>query len=742
MKSNRLLYIAFLLLSFVPPLFAQNYRQAFVSAMINGTYSSIAMTGGLNNPQFCEVDLNNDGLQDLLVFDREGNKKLTFTRNLSANPQYVYAPKYESKFLNITDWVVLHDFNRDGVKDMFTYQNGGVDVYKGSYVNNEIQYTFFKTDLFYPLNGIPTAVYISNVDYPSFVDVDNDGDSDLLTFAPAGGYVEWYKNTQVENGWSADSLRFVLQDQCWGKFYESGIRSSNNLNTSCPDIREQDIEVRHPGSTLLAIDLNNDGDKELMLGDVSFSNIVTMYNGGTPSNALMTAQDTTFPVYNVPAVVHSFPGMFLCDYDLDNDKDLLVSPNGKNYSENKNVVWLYKNIMNDAQPKYEWQQQDFLVGSMFDFGTGAQPSVVDVNADGLKDIVVGNYGYYTISGNFASRLALLLNIGTPTNPMFQLANDNFLNIPQYGGAYRNLCTTFGDLDADGDLDMLYGVNDGTIHYLRNNAGAGQPMSFGNYQANYFLIDVGQTASPQLIDMDADGDLDLIIGEQNGNINFYRNVGSPSAPNFTNIVSSDGLVNNAEIPNLGLVSTSSLGLITGYCVPHFYKESGITKLVAGSQLGGIFHYTNIDGNLNGAFTKITENFENITQGIYTSITSADMDGDGVLEFIVGNQRGGLAMYSKTLPDFDTQNTGIDDVRNAKSICNIFPNPVSGVLNMRFDNVFSGAIECIDMSGKSHLVQKIHETNFATLHLQNLANGIYFLKITDNDHKVWQTKFVKQ
>lgn len=740
MKSNRLLYISVLMLSFVPALFAQNYRQSLVSAIINGANSTIAMTGGLNNPQFCEVDLNNDGLQDLLVFDREGNKKLTFTRNLSTNPQYVYAPKYETKFLNITDWVVLHDFNRDGVKDMFTYQDGGVDVYKGSYVNNEIQYAFFKTDLLYPINGIPTAVYISNVDYPSFVDVDNDGDSDLLTFAPAGGYVEWYKNTQVENGWSTDSLQYVLQDACWGKFYESGIRPSNNLNITCPNIREQAIEVRHPGSTLLAVDLDNDGDKELMLGDVSFSNIVTMYNGGSPSNALMTSQDTTFPAYNVPAVVHSFPGMFLCDYDHDNDKDLLVSPNGKNYSENKNVVWLYKNIMSDAQPKYELQQQDFLVGNMFDFGTGALATMVDVNADGLKDIVVGNYGYYTTSGNFTSRLALLLNIGTPTNPMFQLTNDNFLNIPQYGGAFRNLCTTFGDLDADGDLDMLFGVSDGTIQYLRNNAGAGQPMSFGNYQANYFLIDVGQFATPQLIDMDNDGDLDLVVGEQNGNINFYRNVGTPSVPNFTNVLS--GVVNNAEIPNLGLVSTSTQGLITGYSVPHFYKEGGVTKLVVGSQVGGIFHYTNIDGNLNGAFTKETERFENITQGTYTSVTSADMDGDGVLEFIVGNQRGGLALYSKTLPDFDTQNTGIADIHSAESICNIFPNPANGILNMRFHYVFSGVIACADMSGKLLFEQKINGENFTTLHLQNLANGIYFLKITNNSHQVWQTKLVKQ
>jgi hypothetical protein len=55
--------------------------------------------GGLNNPQYSDPDLNNDGINDLIVFDRTDNRFFTFINNGTPNTiDYTYAPKYAKNF--------------------------------------------------------------------------------------------------------------------------------------------------------------------------------------------------------------------------------------------------------------------------------------------------------------------------------------------------------------------------------------------------------------------------------------------------------------------------------------------------------------------------------------------------------------------------------------------------------------------------------------------------------------------
>ena len=53
------------------------------------------------------------------------------------------------------------------------------------------------------------------------VDVDNDGDVDILTFSVLGTFIYYYKNHSMENHGVPDSLDYKLQDHCWGKFHEN-----------------------------------------------------------------------------------------------------------------------------------------------------------------------------------------------------------------------------------------------------------------------------------------------------------------------------------------------------------------------------------------------------------------------------------------------------------------------------------------------------------------------------------------
>ena len=87
--------------------------------------------GGMNSCQFCSIDLNLDGINDLLIFDRHGNRKLTFINHGSPNmADYAFSPGYAQLLPSMHDWVITYDYDLDGKKDIFTYGLGGVRVFR------------------------------------------------------------------------------------------------------------------------------------------------------------------------------------------------------------------------------------------------------------------------------------------------------------------------------------------------------------------------------------------------------------------------------------------------------------------------------------------------------------------------------------------------------------------------------------------------------------------------------------
>ena len=180
--------------------------------------------------------------------------------------------------------------------------------------------------------GNSTNLYVSSVDLPAIVDVDNDGDLDILTFIISGSTVEYHRNRSIENYGTCDSLEFNRADICWGKFSENPLDNGLTLGISCKPSNtimypEPSNSARHAGSTLLAFDGDGDGDKELVLGDLTFNNMVYVQNGGTPNVAFMTSYDTLFPSNSVPIDIMIFPAAFHVDVNNDGLKDLLVAPN-------------------------------------------------------------------------------------------------------------------------------------------------------------------------------------------------------------------------------------------------------------------------------------------------------------------------------------------------------------------------------------------------------------------------------
>lgn len=716
-----------------------------VPVEVDGQLLKFPFTGGINTPQPNEVDLNQDGLMDLYVFDREGDVGLTFINQGDSNYQYV--PGFARFFPeDISNWVILRDYDNDGIMDLFTHPQkldvvNGIAVFKGYYENGHIAFERFHFDYnldIIPItlsNGTQTQLYVSNVDYPAIDDMDCDGDLDVLTFNVAGGQIELYLNRSEEQGYGRDSLIFELTDNCWGGIFETSISPEVILASQPGDCAnfggDTPISVRHPGSTLLTLDIDNDGDKDLILGDITYNSVSLLNNAGTCDQAWINDQDASYPSYDIPVDVPVFPAAFFLDVNGDGAKDLLAAPNAPNGGENKESLLFYENTNTTELPDFEFRQNDFLVDEMLDFGAGSAPAFFDYNADGLLDLVVGSDGFYEPFGERDSRLFLLENVGTLDAPAFRLVDDDYLGLNAFDAFYA-FTPTFGDLDGDGDLDILVGEYTGGLFYAENTAGAGNTASFGSWQYSYADINVGLLSAPAIVDLDRDGLPDLIVGERSGNVNFFKNTGTPSEPSFNS--------DPAAAPNifaLGNINTSQPGFTVGHGSPLVLDQEGTYLLFMGTDINGIEVYTGIEGNYDGIFQLEAEQLGDLRVGTRVRPAIADWDNDGFLELIVGNDRGGLNAFNTDLTPSSTTNT----ITSSLDHIQLSPNPASDWLNINFGTASdSGELSLYNGIGQ-RLRSEVWTGNTHQLSVQQLPSGVYFLEFISGARRTVR-KIVKE
>ena len=725
---KNILIILFLIIHSVQLVFPQMVlkRDTNIIFKENGLQFSSALSGGINLGQFSNIDLNLDGVLDLVVFDKSGNKLNPFV-NESGN--FLYAPRYRSNFPNLHDWALLIDYNCDGKNDIFTYSSGGMAVYKNTSITS---LSFSKVDTLVRSDQgglIPLNIYISPIDIPAITDVDYDGDLDVLTFSILGGFIEYHKNLSMELYGNCDSLVFELSESCWGQFYE-GLNNYilNCTNCQCPQItpnNSANSKQKHAGSTLLAIDIDNDNDKDLVLGDISYSNLNLLINGGDNQNANIIAVDSVFPqnINNtVPTNIHVYPASYYLDVTNDGVNDLIVSTNSQYNSENFESCWLYKNTGQNTLPIFNFIQKDFLQKNMIEFGTSAFPTFFDYNNDGLQDLIVGNYGYFNLNNNPISSLALFENTGNDSVPEYTLINRDWLGFStinlnvQLNIPALNLSPTFGDIDGDNDKDLIVGDADGKLHLLTNIGGGNFQLTNPNYQN----IDVGQFAQPQLIDVNRDGLNDLIIGEQDGTINFLPNSGTINNPIFDSLIT-----------NWGAIDVDQDIINTGFSTPTLYDSNGVYQLFVGSYSGSIYQYTNIENNLNGQFTSINSTASNIWDGGKCAITMADINNDNQPEMIIGNIAGGISYFSSDSIFYDTTIVMMSNSTKINNNINIFPNPTEK--NFTIFSNSNGTVQILDIHGKI-IYSAIKKDYKLKIDNANLAKGVYIVKINKNIQKL--------
>ncbi len=741
-EMRNVLFI-FLLLGFVNHAKGQFFNRIDSLRVIeSGVQLQNPWSGGINFPAVNEVDVNGDGRNDIFIYDKFNSRKTVFLNNGNTNYNLAwdYAPQYADKFPEINQWVMMYDYNCDGKEDLFTLSPialSAMAVYRNDYsIATGLQFTLVDDYLDEKYQTLRQNIFVSGVSVPGLSDIDGDGDMDIIGYNsfPDARFI-FHKNYSMERYGNCDSLDFEYATGCWGNFalMVGGANEVGCFHCPCREGRPQlnTPEFEKPVyeqseaapqddtvSAILLIDIDGDNDKDMLIGDVASSNSLLVVNEGTSFSADMGSQDTIFPSYDVPALFDGFHYHYFIDLDNNGVRDLLVVPN---FNENHQGMWYYRNDGTNSNPIFEFTTKTFLQQSMIEAGENAAPVLYDYNNDGLLDLMIG-FDEFISSTVYKTGIRYYKNTGTSALPSFELIDSDIATISQYNFP-SPVYPAFGDLDGDGDKDLILGNEDGRLAYFVNNGGAGNVSDFSFVAFFYMGIDVGKYSTPQIYDLNNDGLNDLIIGEQNGYVNLYKNIGSSSAAFFDATPTND---------SVGCVSIQGPFTVDGFTVPFFYDSLGSKRLLVANENGFIYSYDNIDADIDGCYNfkgYAIDSSESTRIKFNITVSGGDLNGDGLTDLVIGQSTGGVEMRYQS-----NSGIGISEAIRIKPSFVLSPNPANDKLNLRFYNLSSihrSSIRIYDVTGKLVYTSMLKSLE-AQIDLSGLKNGIYLIQLVSGDN----------
>ncbi|MGH1436119.1 MAG: T9SS type A sorting domain-containing protein [Lewinella sp.] len=268
-----------------------------------------------------------------------------------------------------------------------------------------------------------------------------------------------------------------------------------------------------------------DGDGDLDIVSVSYTD-----DGGYEDNQILefrenqstndgTLANFTKPVSDAFGII--LPSLedgnminpVLADLDGDGDLDLLIG--SYIYGENTDGGIFYFQNTGDAQNPVFGEPQINPFGMDSDGSTAFTPKLADIDGDGDLDLFSIFYDY----SEYIEENGIMFqeNTGTATAPAFGAVQRDIFGLPT---SFENIIfLEFGDLDNDGDVDILagspyYDYYDYSVSYqYYENTGTATGPSFADVAIDPFGLEPQSALFlwPMLGDLDNDGDLDVLTG---------------------------------------------------------------------------------------------------------------------------------------------------------------------------------------------------------------------------------------
>ena len=566
--------------------------------VLTGTYDGQVVPGlylgGLNWTHPALGDLDNDSDLDLLVGERSGHLVLYRNEGSTASPDWQFeTADYAS--VDTGDWAypALADVTGDGAPDLFVGAgNGTVSIY-------------------YSDDTADVALATGNGAAPALADLDNDGDLDLLV-GHGGGTLYHFKNTGT-----LTNPAWTQQTTSYGNISEAG-----------------------EGLQPAFVDLDGDADLDLLLG--LCGQLVWYQRGGTPVSPTWTRQASD-PIGYGGGSCGTSPGAG--DWDGDGVSDLIIGEHWGNLRFFCNGIstltptlsllgrgslppdlagggslppslpgrgWGRVNAyLTDPS---SWSEQAF--SFPFELAGDTAPALADWDNDGDLDLLIGQAH---------GSVFQYTNVGTATSADWR-PDGVLLTLPWTN--HPHAFPTFADMDGDGDDDLFIGEGSwegpgagGNIRYYRND-GTPETPNWSLITDNWLGLDVGGWSTPVFVDIDADSDLDLFVGDEGGTLTFVENTGTPTAPAWATPVQPYADLHLGE-----------------YSAPAFFDvdQDGDLDLLAGLESGSLAYVRNTGTAESPAWELVTTMYPGIDVGNRATPTVAD----GTL--FIGDGDGGLNVY---------------------------------------------------------------------------------------------------
>jgi hypothetical protein len=280
-------------------------------------------------------------------------------------------------------------------------------------------------------------------------------------------------------------------------------------------------------------DIDKDGDFDLFLatnGDYfltqdSSDRIVFLRNVGTAKKPIFQEEDTDFLSLSTKGYMNL--NFSIGNIDGDSVLDLII---GK---VNGNIDWY--NIVKTG-PTYTLKEvKTDAFGVMVN--EASAPSIVDVDKDNLPDLLVGSYGGNTY---------YYKNTGTSTSPVMTFQTDTFGKVISNGKSWTTSGDTgndtlvydydgYGiprlmDMNGDGNRELILGSKDGTLKVFDQVEG-NLTGTFQEIHGLYFdpltklciQKDFGNRSAAAIADLNDDGKMDIIVGNSRGGIHYLEGV---------------------------------------------------------------------------------------------------------------------------------------------------------------------------------------------------------------------------